>query len=113
MITEKQTTVLSYLTTYWREHCYGPTIREIGRDCNLARTGVHQIIARLQRKGAVVHDASKHRSYRPTPRRLVSIGRSVSIGPGWFSDAPMERNTRHDVAMLAAALGSKQWPPEV
>lgn len=37
---------------------------------------------------------------------------SVTIGPGWFSDAPMDRERRADVAMLAACLAAKQWPPE-
>ena len=36
---------------------------------------------------------------------------SVDVGPGWFSDAPMPREMRGDVAMLASAIGSLDWPP--
>ena len=36
---------------------------------------------------------------------------SVDVGQGWFSNVAMEPEQRHDVAMLAAALGSPDWPP--
>ena len=43
-----------------------------------------------------------------------SESRSVVIGPGWYDSMghEMTREMRHDVAMLAACLGSKTWPPE-
>ena len=68
------------------------------------------------------HRRSPGRSWRnpkPTCSRCDGPGyteqrttfNAVTIGPGWFSDAPMSREQRADVAMLAAALGAADWPP--
>ena len=61
-----------------------------------------------------------HRDYRWKCRQCDGTGattdvrREVVIGPGWFDPMghEMTREMRHDVAMLAACLGSKTWPPE-
>ena len=41
--------------------------------------------------------------------------KAIEIGPGWFDSAghQLSYEMRHDVAMLASALGSRAWPPEV
>ena len=40
--------------------------------------------------------------------------KAVEIGPGWCGDTyRLSYEMRHDVAMLASALGSRTWPPGV
>lgn len=36
---------------------------------------------------------------------------SVEVGPSWFANVAMPDAMRHDVATLASALGSPEWPP--
>lgn len=59
------------------------------------------------------------RDYRWRCRKCVGTGkavsgrRGVSIGLGWFdASVALSYEQRHDVAMLAACLGSPVWPPE-
>ena len=112
-MTERQAAILAYLTTYWSEHRYGPSVRELGRVFGIGVSTANAHLSRLCLMGAVLHGERKHRAYRPAGLQSGPPAPGwCEIGPGWFSDAPMERELRGNVAMLAACLGSKNWPPK-
>ena len=55
-----------------------------------------------------------YRRYMCAACRGAGRRRTVEIGPGTVSGPvdDLSREQRHDISMLAACLGAREWPPE-
>lgn len=49
-MTPRQRTALIFITEYYHEHGYGPTLEEIGRHMGVNKTTVHEHVAALMRQ---------------------------------------------------------------
>ena len=66
-LSPKQRQILAFISRYWFEHCYPPTIREIVDGCGLSSTSVAAYnLERLRRAGHLAITAGRARSIVPT-----------------------------------------------
>lgn len=61
-LTERQTAILAFITTYIATNGYAPTLREIGEALGLAHTGIREHLERLETKGFVKLGQKKQRA---------------------------------------------------
>ena len=71
----KQLTILSCIHEAIEANGYPPTVREIGAAVGLASTStVHGHLARLERAGYIIRDASKTRAIELSPLAQEALG---------------------------------------
>jgi len=61
-LTEKQATVLAYISRHIRRYGYAPSVREVAEATGRSRTAAHALIAQLAKRGAIKHDKYSHRA---------------------------------------------------
>lgn len=62
----RQSTVLAFIEDFWKEHGYGPSLREIEEGCELGSTSVAEYhLHELERKGLIRRTREVARSVRP------------------------------------------------
>jgi len=61
-LTEKQATVLAYISRHIRRYGYAPSVREIATATGRSRTAAHALVAQLAKRGAIKHDKYSHRA---------------------------------------------------
>ena len=66
-LTERQLEVFDYICTYYQEHFYPPTFREIAKHCHMSLSIAHRHVIALVNKGYV--------DYIPRRSRTVCIKR--------------------------------------
>jgi repressor LexA len=82
MLTERQRQIMDFVTEYFDDHGYPPTVREIGQAVGLASPStVHAHLANLERAGLVRRDPTK-------PRALELVHRPAAGPPRRLEDAP-------------------------
>jgi repressor LexA len=65
-LTDRQQQVLDFIHEYIEDHCYPPTLREVGAHLGISSTnGVNDHFKALERKGYLTRDESKSRSVVP------------------------------------------------
>jgi repressor LexA len=73
-MTDKQQAVLSLVEEYWREYGVAPSLSELARRMETAKTTVHGHLLALAKKGFLVHTEGKGRTWRP-----MSVAREVRV----------------------------------
>ena len=74
-LSTKQLTILSCIHEAIEANGYPPTVREIGAAVGLASTStVHGHLARLERAGYIIRDASKTRAIELSPLAQEALG---------------------------------------
>ena len=61
-LTEKQATVLAYISRHIRRYGYAPSVREIATATGRSRTAAHALVAQLAKRGAIKRDKYTHRA---------------------------------------------------
>jgi repressor LexA len=61
-LTEKQATVLAYISRHIRRYGYAPSVREIATATGRSRTAAHALVTQLAKRGAIKHDKYSHRA---------------------------------------------------
>jgi SOS-response transcriptional repressor LexA len=60
--------VLDFVRSYWRQHGYGPSVREIAEYSGQSLSTVHGELGRLQQAGKLTSTPGIARSWRATRR---------------------------------------------
>ena len=62
-LTEKQASVLAYISRHIRRYGYAPSVREVAKATGRSRTtAAHALISQLAKRGAIKHDKYTHRA---------------------------------------------------
>lgn len=89
LLTEKEKTVLDYISSCFAETGYSPSVRDIQKAVGFGSTAtVYSYIERLVEKGVLIKDANKSRSLRPSsasPVYNVPILGKVTAGAPIFA----------------------------
>lgn len=61
-LTEKQATVLAYISRHIRRYGYAPSVREVAEATGRSRTAAHALMEQLHKRGAIKRDKYTHRA---------------------------------------------------
>ena len=61
-LTEKQATVLAYITRHIKRYGYAPSVAEVAKATGRSKTAAHSIMKRLDKRGAIKRDKFTHRA---------------------------------------------------
>lgn len=98
-LTKKQKSILDYLVSFFQDHGYMPTYREIAEEFNLSSpASIHQYIKALEDKGYISTSRNEARSIELTPKALpappaVGLQLAGLITAGQPIEAVQERET--------------------
>lgn len=74
-LTDRQTEILAFITTYYRQHGYGPTLRELMDEFGItSMNGAKSHVDRLRHKGAIEPAPPNH-------ARVIVPTRSGNVCP--------------------------------
>ncbi len=93
-LSQRQEAMLDFITSFIDENGYPPTIREIGKACDISSTSVvNYNLNKLEREGLLARDREVSRglrleAYQPNLVRVPLVGRIVASQPVPMPDAP-------------------------
>lgn len=61
-LTEKQATVLAYITRHIKRYGYAPSVTEVAKATGRSKTAAHALISQLDKRGAIKRDKYTHRA---------------------------------------------------
>ncbi|OPX22644.1 MAG: repressor LexA [Planctomycetales bacterium 4484_113] len=120
--TKKQKQVLRYISQFFREYNYAPSVRDIARMHDCSVKGAYDHILALEKKGLIERFPRKSRAMIVTPagrellkspaeRRIPLVGRIAAGKPLWaeenfedFLDFPLEQWERNNYRYFALTI---------
>ena len=61
-LTEKQASVLAYISRHVRRYGYAPSVTEVAKATGRSKTAAHALMAQLHKRGAIKRNRYTHRA---------------------------------------------------
>ena len=72
-MTRRQSEVLAFIKSFWKDAGYSPSYREIGSALNTSQSNAHGIVRQLELKGHVSLIDGRHRSIRINQGQIMEV----------------------------------------
>jgi repressor LexA len=72
-MTRRQSEVLAFIKSFWKDAGYSPSYREIGSALNTSQSNAHDLVRQLEVKGYVSLIGGRHRSIQINESQTMEV----------------------------------------